>query len=411
MFNFFGFCTVVASISLALGLAACGDSGQCDPNLPDPYGVCQTSPTPTASVTPAPAGDDDATVTATPPAGDDDSGAMSPTPPPATPAPTATPVPTPVDISVQQACWDSVPFEIQNRYIDRGVAELVSADWVSGLQWVDTDFVQILDGSESTNALTLKKPDEHQGCTGSVEGELYFPEGYVMPSFGEEYNNGIAASLQPDGTVLEVSYLWRCSNGEWEGYILPDSAPLDACAEGIDSSRYLGAHGGSHFTATQAIRVGELTGSTPIGRPLPIEVDHTHLYYSASESDGRPGWRWPAASADGDAASEYSGAISDLQMGSILVLPQSFDCSIMQTTPSGRLCEVGRDHGFVIVDDSDGEDEVAFPIEPTAEQEVEDETGIVLHNATGAYADNVETMMTAIMVLTNPEAAWVKAAN
>lgn len=389
MLNFISLCL----FGLALVLSGCsGALGECDPSLPGSY--CSATAAPETSPTPAV---------------DSPTPFASPTPVEESPTPEATATPTPEATPPieAQTCWDSVTFEIPLRYVNHGKAQLIATDWAS-LAWVDTDPVQILDASESTNRVTVYTSGD---CGGNVEASLYLPTGYTMPALGDQYNNGIVAVLQPDGTVLEVNYLASCGNGKWQGYVLPDSNPQDACDEGIDSTRWLGAHGGSHFTATQAIRGGELTSSAPIGRPLPIEVDHTHLYYSASESDGHAGYRWPAASADGYAASEnggYSGTIPDLQMGSILVLPEDFVCTNMQTVPSQRLCEVARDHGFVVVDDSFGEDEVAFPITPEAQADVEVKTGIDLHNATGDFASDIEVLMASIQVLANPEEAWVK---
>ena len=73
--------------------------------------------------------------------------------------------------------------------------------------------------------------------------------------------------------------------------------------------------------------------------------------------------------------------------------------------PGQRLCEVGKEYFFFVVDNSDGEDEVAFPIEEGVAEEVENSEGIVLHNAVGDYRADVEEIMAAILVVANPEAA------
>lgn len=365
-------------------LSACGNSfGDCDPSLPlasCPGDATVADDDDSATPPDDTAGDDDSADdddSGDDDSGDDDSGDTEPTP--------------------QQQCWDDVAFGIHNRTIDWSIATTVTGDWTE-LSWVDTDPVQLLDASSSTNVVTVFASGD---CGGAIETTMYLPEEFSFPDLGEQYNNGIITALQPNGTVLEVNYMASCGDGSWHGYVLPDSDPLDACDVGIDTTRWLGAHGGSHFTATQAIREGELTGSDPIGRPLPIEVDNNHLYYGTS------GYRWPAASADSYAASEYSGAIPDLVMGSVLVLPQGFDCTVMTTVAGERLCEVARDHGFVIVDDSYGNDEVAFPITPEAQAEAESSLGCSLHNSQDtAFGADVETMMVSIRVLTNPEAAW-----
>lgn len=310
-----------------------------------------------------------------------------------------------------QVCWDSVPFDIQFMTLNRSKATLVATDWDSGLDWVDYDPIYIVDGSAGTNQVTVYSPYSC-GDSSMVEGQIDLPVGFEMRDENDPmYNNGIVTSFQADGTVAEISYLAPCNDGSgsYEGWILPDGGDLqDACALGYSDTDWLGAHGGSHTTATQAIRPGELTGTAPIGRPLPIEIDHTHMKCPTGATSGFDCFVGPlAASGDASALSDYSGSIDGLTMGSFLVLPSTYDCTAMNTTPAERLCEVLRDQFMFIVDDSYGQDEVAFPMEDSVPDEVEAEWGIQLHNATGCFADDVAILMASVQVITNIEDAGV----
>ncbi len=303
-------------------------------------------------------------------------------------------------IAAERVCWNDFAFQIHERYIDWSVATTVPGDWTV-VNWADTDIVQVLDASTSTQVETVYMPGR---CgIGPIEANMYLPVGYVFPQLGVEYNNGIVVVFQPDGSVLEVNYFQPCFGGGYEGWVMPDANPFGACDSGIDGVRWMGGHGGSHMTATQALRPGELTGSQSIGRPLPIEVDNNHL----SATNG--GYRWPAASADAYYLTEYTGTIPNLRMGSILVLPSGYNCMLMVTVPGTRLCEVARDHGFVIVDDSYGANEVAFPISLEAKVGAEATLGFSLHDFQGTqFGADVATMMLSIRVLTNPEVAWTQ---
>lgn len=320
-------------------------------------------------------------------------------------------------------CWDAVPYtDINLRHVDHSVADYGTSNWAStGLDYVDVDIVSLFgDCFDSTACVlvSIQDPD-----SGSWEADIYVPLDvtvwYGLSDPDGEYDNGIYVFLQPDGTIYEVSY-FSYSGGTYRGYVLPDSGnPVpEACGNGLITSYWAGSHGGSHFTATQAVRIGELTGSSPIGRPLPIEVDRTHL----SNANGT-GYVWPAASAD-SYWSVYSGT-GDVYMGSILVVPETTDCTTMQTTPSERLCEVLRDYGMIVVDDSGGTNEVQVPMEEGVVSEVLASEDIDLVNAyradyggpglcdgdedlTLAYASDIETLMAMAVPLNNPEVSWVE---
>ncbi len=286
--------------------------------------------------------------------------------------------------------------------------ETVTGDW-DEIQWLDHDSIFEEDASVNSSEITIYMPG---GCglETAIEGYVYLPNDFEMRDISDElYNNGIVVAFQPDGTVAEITYLEPCGDGTYTGWLAPDSGFQNACDAGYSSTDWLGAHGGSHTTATQAIRIGELTSSSEIGRPLPIEIDHTHLACPEDATSGFDCFTGPfAASGDSyalDSIDGYSGSIPELMMGGIMILPSSFDCTSMRTTPGERLCEVARDYFYFVVDDSYGEDEVAFPIEEGVAEEVEAVEGFGLHNASGDYKSDVEDIMAAILIVANPEVA------
>lgn len=320
------------------------------------------------------------------------------------------------ELSDEQVCWETTPFVIQEYMIDWTVAETIEADW-TGLEFVDTDQVQYLDATDSSTIVTIYSAGD---CGGSVEDVVYLPDDYVSPDLGDEYHNGLAAILQPDGTIMEINYFASCGDGSYHGWVLPDSytdpeqPALNAC-DGDFVDYWFGAHGGSHITATQALQPGELTGTDAIERPLPIEIDKSHLFASEDEADGKIGYRWPAQSADGYYSS-YGGVVEDLQMGSILVIPpDTFDCTTLLTNPGQRLCEVAQFYGFIVVDDSWTTNRVSIPMTMEADVEFESVYGFSPGSARSAYtsddsdyAEDVERIFENIQVLRNPESAWYK---
>ena len=318
------------------------------------------------------------------------------------------------ELTPEQECWADMPLSIQFRSINHSKADLVDADW-TGLSVVDTDQIQILDASTSSTLTAFWDP--RYACGSAPEGQsAYMPDSYTDPMLGEEAHNRIGVALQPDGSIFEFSYLASCGGGEFQGYILPDAdaAPLNACDGDIPNPGYwFGGHGGSHFTASQTFRPGELTGSTPIGRPGVIEVDFTHLK-CLSSGDPNACFRWPAMSADSNYTS-YSGTVDDLQMGSILTLADGYDCTALESTPGERLCEVMRDYGLIIVDDTAVANRVSISMSVEADAEFEVSEGYSPGDALSTergydtpFGRDVETLMIAAKVLTNPEEAWIE---
>jgi hypothetical protein len=316
-------------------------------------------------------------------------------------------------IAASRECWEDVPFQIKDYYFDSS-ARFTWLGMDETLEWVDIDLVQRIDASEDPVPTTIYSSND---CGGAVEAVIDLPFDFVMPDLGDLYSNGLAVIFQDKGTIIEINYFASCGDGTYHGWVMPDISPKDACDLGVDTVNWLGGHGGSHITATQALQLGELTGGVPIDRPLPIELPHALLYYSADESDGMLGYRGPfAASADSYATSLYTGTNQYMQNGSALKLCEElnedgecvvpFDCaSEMLTEPGLRLCEVGVDHFFFQVDDPWGPHDTTFPITDEALEEATDVFGfdLFLAEPDGDYFADVQNIRDHLIVSIDQE--------
>ncbi|MDP3970221.1 MAG: hypothetical protein Q8P90_00820 [bacterium] len=303
--------------------------------------------------------------------------------------------------------WDR-PFLDWHRTIDWSTATLMSTDW-GDIKWIDLDEVTLAvttteDPQEEFRAST----DWGDWCAGNagVEGTWYVPED---GDFSEMQDNGLAVFLQPDGSIVEVGMIQDCE-GHFGGWILPggdsDEKP-DVYQD--DGFTFWGGHGGSHLSALGGtIRLGELTGDG-IDHVLAVEPNKLHLYYSADEADGQPGYVWPAHSADSYASDHYIGSIPELQMGSLLAVPKSFNCSDLSTQPATMICDALQTYGGLVVDDSWGEEdesEVAFSAELGVREEAMATFNIELRDAGGSYATDIEDIFRQVVVITNPQESW-----
>lgn len=296
-------------------------------------------------------------------------------------------------------CFNDMPFRLQfhavdyNRCTDLGLSftECFGAtDW-DELKFVDTENVGQVNGFSGT-LVNIYHPD-----TGAFEGQVYLPTDTSWyggaTAYNQEYNNGVIVALQPDGTLVEISY-YSYSGGIHRGHLLPDDDAnrQDACTGiGYDTVNWIGGHGGTHITGSQAWRECEIIGTCDMNRPLPFEGDRTHYRFDSTDpycSAGFTGW---AASADDYAASAYSGTMEGQCIGGFFQIVPAwddadedgevdtdpswdgiseingeltyYDCtSNMQTIPSYQFCMAASRKFIFSVDDSGGEDEIAIPI-------------------------------------------------
>ncbi|HZP49300.1 MAG TPA: alkaline phosphatase family protein [Vicinamibacterales bacterium] len=181
---------------------------------------------------------------------------------------------------------------------------------------------------------------------------LNVPTGLIVPdTSGSDTPNNSAAFLLPNGHTLEqVNALARCKSG---GPIYGVPAEQNgAKVEDLYGSGITGGHAGSNLSSIGGtVRLGELTGSSAIRHALKIEVDGRYLHYSSQ----KPGFEWPATTADSCASSCYTGSVSTMVQGALLAIPPSAtEQSLgLTTAPGKKLFHALQDYGAYIVDNSD----------------------------------------------------------
>ncbi len=122
-----------------------------------------------------------------------------------------------------------------------------------------------------------------------------------------------------------------------------------------------GCQGGSAMSGIGGtIRTGELAADAPIPHALKLLI-YCHLYCHPTGKNGAP-FRWPAYSADSYALQPgarfndndvyYAGANPDLQIGSLVALPPTFNIASIQHPQVRKIAEALRDYGAYIVDDA-----------------------------------------------------------
>ena len=126
--------------------------------------------------------------------------------------------------------------------------------------------------------------------TATYQFDIRIPDGFVVgdASFGNT-PNAVAAILLPDGrTIEQMNPISRCEAGG------PLVAGWRAATVDIYGPGTLGGHGGSHLSSIGgSLRLGELTGSTPIRHALKVNL-YGHRFLSQAQN----GYRWPATAAD-----------------------------------------------------------------------------------------------------------------
>jgi len=177
------------------------------------------------------------------------------------------------------------------------------------------------------------------------------PTGFVTdPGFLGATPNHSAAILLADGdTVIQTQPLHRCQAGgpavsqyRWAQVSL-------RTGDGI-----AGAHGGSQMSSIGGtIRVGELVPGGVLDHTLKINLDCAAVCaYDPADADGKPGFRWPALSADADASARYRGKVTAVQMGALLALPATFDTAGLRTEPARMVARALQRFGAYVVDDT-----------------------------------------------------------
>lgn len=236
--------------------------------------------------------------------------------------------------------------------------------------------------------------------TATYQFDIRIPDGFVVgdASFGNT-PNAVAAILLPDGrTIEQMNPISRCEAGG------PLVAGWRAATVDIYGPGTLGGHGGSHLSSIGgSLRLGELTGSTPIRHALKVNL-YGHRFLSQAQN----GYRWPATAADelalgdpGDPDS-YAGDVPALRMGSLLALPPDLDIASLGLTTEAatKLAWTLQNYGAYVVDDTSWNVH-AIDAEVGVAEEFEAAYGFGMQASSGSWYEDMMTIFGALAVVDN----------
>jgi len=184
---------------------------------------------------------------------------------------------------------------------------------------------------------------------------LPVPDGYTITAqsgFSGTQPNFAGGILAADGqTIVDGQAVTRCSTG----------GPVTMFAKRASYSIYgdgrpsFGGHGGSGMSSVGgSIRVGELTGSSPMRHAVKLTVDCER--YCHGIDGANPGYRWPAVAADeGQPYGSLAAAPPvGMGMGSLLAIPANVDLAglSLQTAPARQLAWTLQNYGAYVVDNA-----------------------------------------------------------
>jgi hypothetical protein len=234
--------------------------------------------------------------------------------------------------------------------------------------WKDGKILIYQEQAGDTSRTVWKKAkDGYCSTTAADYASSGFSWGYSLklPNtfFSErKVDNGHAAIVLTDGSIKE-GYMWeRCITDGASYPPYPDFAqrfsgayqmePHTISGEGFTGTAGSQTNAAKFTVLGGVVRSGELTDDTTTHIPhaLKVHLSTGDLYYNASESDGKKGYRWPALAADAIAASAYKGTVEAVQLGTLLAIPTSFDCTSMLTVVGKKLCWAFQEYGGYVTD-------------------------------------------------------------
>jgi hypothetical protein len=184
---------------------------------------------------------------------------------------------------------------------------------------------------------------------------LPVPDNYTITAqsgFSGTQPNFAGGILAADGqTIVDGQAVTRCAPG----------GPVTMFAKRASYSIYgdgrpsFGGHGGSGMSSVGgSIRVGELTGSSPMRHAVKLTVDCER--YCHGIDGANPGYRWPAVAAD-EGQPYGSLAVAPpvgMGMGSLLAIPANVDLAglSLQTAPARQLAWTLQNYGAYVVDNA-----------------------------------------------------------
>ncbi len=159
----------------------------------------------------------------------------------------------------------------------------------------------------------------------------------VIPASGSdghaEVVDTVSGIVHSFWKLKPVGGVWQAAQYAW--------TPLSGRGMGDASHYFQGARAAGVSTLGGLIRKHEVAdGDTMYRHALAMSLTFNALAAS-------PSYRFPATSADGNAATTNSGTI---QMGSLLMLPPSFDAQALRTPELRKIAETLKAYGAYVVD-------------------------------------------------------------
>ncbi len=227
-------------------------------------------------------------------------------------------------------------------------------------------------GKEDMNGMTIHIPDDWivpDIGRGNPYG-LTPNSGFCFRWYGEDrcWSGPAIARCRQGGPLYMSSFMKYPNNQKIE----------DLRGDGVTNAAGQGASGMSGLGGT--IRLGELTGGRPLRHAIKINPWGHHLFYSQE----RPGYRWPARSADRyantpGAKNRYVGKNPSLLMGSLLAIKSEVTAEQLglTTEPGKQLLFVLQNYGAYISEDA-GWDVLDLVVERGVGVEFEEKYGYSL---------------------------------
>ena len=218
-----------------------------------------------------------------------------------------------------------------------------------------TYYPSVDSGTWSSAAFEASETDPPMVVTGTntqgvwdPDSEVYRPSitiphwpAQTQPATGSD---GHAEIVDAAAGVIHSFWGLKQVNGAW---VTNQYAwtPLAGRGMGDPSHYYQGARAAGVSTIGGLIRIHEANdGAASYSHALAMSLDFTGLSNS-------PTYRFPATSADSNAATTNSGQIP---MGSLLMLPASFDAQALSTPELRKIAETLKKYGAYVVDRNHG---------------------------------------------------------
>ncbi|WP_343640647.1 Atrophin-1 multi-domain protein [Roseateles sp.] len=243
------------------------------------------------------------------------------------------------------------PFSPDSPWNSRPVSPVLGSATIPTAQYTPS----VASGAWSTAAFEGTAGDPPMVITGSTsqgiwdpDSEIYRPSVTIAhwpaattPATGTD---GHAEVVDTTSGVVHSFWGLKQVNGAWVARQYAWT-PLAGRGMGDPSHYYQGARAAGVSTLGGLIRIGEdVDGDTMYRHALAMSLDATGL-------SAAPTYRFPATSADSNAATTNSGQIP---MGSLMMLPPSFDAQALATPELRKVAETLKAYGAYVVDRNTG---------------------------------------------------------